>query len=53
MAAERTRSTGFYVQPVCGVSRAALMAGCHPIRVAEPHNSKMNSTVRGTTIVRR
>ena len=27
MAAEGTRFTDFYVQPVCGVSRAALMTG--------------------------
>jgi arylsulfatase A-like enzyme len=40
MAAEGTRFTNFYVQPVCGVSRAALMTGCYPIRVAEVGNRK-------------
>jgi len=39
-AAEGLRLTSFYAQPVCGVSRAALMTGCHPIRVAEPGNVK-------------
>ncbi len=40
MADEGTRFTDFYVQPVCGVSRAALMTGCYPIRVAEVGNRK-------------
>ena len=40
MAEEGTRFTDFYVQPVCGVSRAALMTGCYPIRVAEVGNRK-------------
>ncbi|HUT95668.1 MAG TPA: sulfatase-like hydrolase/transferase [Thermoguttaceae bacterium] len=40
MAQEGTRLTDFYVQPVCGVSRAALMTGCYPIRVAEVANRK-------------
>ncbi|MCB1227026.1 MAG: sulfatase-like hydrolase/transferase, partial [Verrucomicrobiales bacterium] len=40
MAAEGLRLTSFYAQPVCGVSRAALMTGCYPIRVAEPGNVK-------------
>ena len=40
MAEEGTRFTSFYVQPVCGVSRAALMTGCYPIRVGEPGNTK-------------
>lgn len=33
MAAEGLKLTSFYAQPVCGVSRAALMTGCYPIRV--------------------
>lgn len=40
MAAEGMRFTDFYVQPVCGVSRAALLTGCYPIRVAEVENRK-------------
>ena len=40
MAEEGTRFTSFYAQPVCGPSRAALMTGCYPIRIAEPHNVK-------------
>jgi arylsulfatase A-like enzyme len=40
MAAEGLRLTSFYAQPVCGVSRAALMTGCYPIRVGEKGNVK-------------
>ncbi|MBM3757527.1 MAG: sulfatase [Acidobacteria bacterium] len=32
MAAEGTRFTHFYAQPLCGPSRAALMTGCYPVR---------------------
>ena len=35
MAKEGMRFTSFYAQPVCGPSRAALMTGCYPLRVAE------------------
>jgi len=45
MAAEGVRLTSFYAQPVCGVSRAALMTGSYPIRVGEPGNIKRLHTV--------
>lgn len=45
MAREGIRLTSFYAQPVCGPSRAALMTGCYPIRVAEPGNTKGGHTV--------
>jgi arylsulfatase len=45
MAEEGTRFTDFYVQPVCGVSRAALLTGCYPIRVAEVDNTKSGHPV--------
>ncbi len=45
MAAEGVKLTSFYAQPVCGVSRAALMTGSYPIRVAEPGNIKRLHTV--------
>ncbi|TWU32544.1 sulfatase family protein [Novipirellula artificiosorum] len=34
MAKEGMRFTNFYAQTVCGPSRAALMTGCYPLRVA-------------------
>ncbi|MCZ6672453.1 MAG: sulfatase-like hydrolase/transferase, partial [Verrucomicrobia bacterium] len=40
MAAEGMRFTDFYAQPICGPSRAALMTGCYPLRVAERDNIK-------------
>ncbi|MHC4406658.1 MAG: sulfatase family protein, partial [Planctomycetota bacterium] len=40
MAREGTRFTDFYVHPVCGVTRAALMTGCYAMRVAEVDNVK-------------
>lgn len=45
MATEGMRLTSFYAQPVCGVSRAALMTGSYPIRVGEPGNIKRLHTV--------
>jgi len=45
MAKEGLKLTHFYAQPVCGVSRAALMTGSYPIRVAEPNNIKQLHTV--------
>ena len=35
MAKQGMKFTSFYAQPVCGPSRAALMTGCYPMRVAE------------------
>ncbi|TWU47649.1 Arylsulfatase [Rubripirellula tenax] len=40
MAADGMKFTSFYAQPVCGPSRAALMTGCYPMRVAERGNEK-------------
>ncbi len=40
MAAEGMKFTSFYAQPICGPSRAALMTGCYPMRVAERGNTK-------------
>jgi arylsulfatase A-like enzyme len=48
MAEEGLRLTSFYAQPVCGVSRAALMTGSYPIRIGEPGNMKRLHTVPHT-----
>jgi arylsulfatase A-like enzyme len=40
MAAEGMKFTDFYAQPICGPSRAAIMTGCYPMRVAERGNTK-------------
>lgn len=45
MAREGMKFTSFYAQPVCGPSRAALMTGCYPIRLAEPGNRKNQHTI--------
>lgn len=45
MAAEGIRLTSFYAQNVCGPSRAALLTGCYPIRLAEPGNTKGPHTI--------
>ncbi len=45
MAAGGLMMNSFYAQPVCGVSRAALMTGSYPIRVGEPGNLKRLHTV--------
>ncbi len=38
LAREGMRFTSFYAQTVCGPSRAALMTGCYPLRVAKKGN---------------
>jgi arylsulfatase A-like enzyme len=38
MATEGMRLTSFYAQTVCGPSRAAVMTGCYPSRVATKHD---------------
>lgn len=40
IASEGILFTNFYAQPICGPSRAALMAGCYPLRIAETGNEK-------------
>jgi len=45
MAEEGMRFTSFYAQVVCGPSRAAIMTGCYPIRIAEPGNKKTPHTI--------
>lgn len=40
MANQGMKFTSFYAQPVCGPSRAALMTGCYPMRVAERGHTK-------------
>ncbi len=40
MAKEGMKFTNFYAQPLCGPSRAALLTGSYPIRIAEPNNAK-------------
>lgn len=40
MASNGIKLTSFYAQPICGPSRAALMTGCYPMRVAERGNIK-------------
>jgi len=40
LASEGMRFTDFYAQTICGPSRAALMTGCYPPRVAERGNVK-------------
>lgn len=40
LAKQGMRFTSFYAQHICGPSRAALMTGCYPMRVAEKDNKK-------------
>ncbi len=45
MAREGLKFTDFYAQSICGPSRAALMTGCYPMRVAEKKNIKNHHPV--------
>lgn len=45
LADEGIRLTSFYAQPICGPSRAALLTGAYPLRVAEPGNKKHPNTI--------
>jgi arylsulfatase len=40
LAKEGMRLTNFYAQTVCGPSRAALMTGCYPLRVAKKEGTR-------------
>ena len=40
MSSEGIRFTNFYAQTVCGPSRAALMTGCYPSRIAQWKNER-------------
>jgi arylsulfatase A-like enzyme len=44
LAAEGIQLLDFYVQPFCGPTRAALLTGSYPIRIAEPGNRKISNT---------
>jgi arylsulfatase len=44
LAKEGLRLTSFYVQPVCGPSRAALLTGCYPMRAGFPCESGPKET---------
>lgn len=41
LASEGMRLTSFYGQTVCGPSRASLMTGCYPLRVAKKNNNQV------------
>ena len=45
IAAEGMRFTSYYAQAFCGPSRAAVMTGCYPLRLAEVGNQKHHMTV--------
>lgn len=55
MAQQGMKFTSFYAQPICGPSRAAIMTGCYPLRVAEHESeepdthsrSRFTETVKG------
>ena len=40
LASDGIKFTSFYAQPICGPSRAALMIGSYPLRIAEVGNIK-------------
>ena len=48
MAADGIRFLDFYAQPYCGPTRAALLTGSYPIRIAEPENKKKPNTTPHT-----
>ena len=48
LANEGIRFTDFYAQPVCGPTRASLLTGSYPIRIAEPGNRKHPNTTPHT-----
>jgi arylsulfatase A-like enzyme len=48
MATEGIRFLDFYAQPYCGPTRAALLTGSYPIRIAEPGNRKIPNTTPHT-----
>lgn len=51
MAKQGMKFTNFYAQPICGPSRAALMTGCYPLRVAERgHTKQIHPILHGKEI---
>ena len=44
LAAEGIQFLDFYAQPFCGPTRASLLTGSYPIRIAEPENKKHPNT---------
>ncbi len=46
MATEGARFTDFYAQTICGPSRAALLTGCYPLRVAKRQNNQIDAHPR-------
>lgn len=48
LAADGIQFLDFYAQPYCGPTRAALLTGSYPIRIAEPGNRKIPNTTPHT-----
>ena len=48
LAADGIHFLDFYAQPYCGPTRAALLTGSYPIRIAEPGNRKNPNTTLHT-----